>query len=62
MRNSSSDMMLSSGSWSALRRTEAGVDLDTGGVYGRGDWRMDGIGRCRLDEVENCDVLEVLRA
>ena len=40
---------------------EAGVDFDIGGVYGRGVWRMDGMGRWRLDEVENCDVLEVLR-
>lgn len=54
--------MTLSESLSPLSKTDAGVDLEMGGVYGRGVWRMGGKGRCRLDEVENCEVLEVLRA
>lgn len=62
MRKSSSVMMLSSGSLSGWSSVDAGVDFDVGGVYGRGALRMEGMGRCRLEEVENCEVLEVLRA
>lgn len=62
-RYSSSDM-ISSASVS-LPSTEAGVDLDMGGVYGRGVWRAGGmyvaVGRCRLEDVENCEVFEVER-
>lgn len=62
-RYSSSDM-ISSASVS-LPSTDAGVDFDMGGVYGRGVWRAGGmygaVGRCKLEDVENCEVFEVER-
>jgi hypothetical protein len=61
-RRYSSSVMMSSAPIS-LPNTEDGVDLEMGGVYGRADGRMEygAVGRCRLEEVENCEVFEVLR-
>jgi hypothetical protein len=63
LRRNSSSVMISSTSCS-LPSIDEGVDLDIGGVYGRGVWRIGGmygtVGR-RLEEVENCEVFEVER-
>jgi hypothetical protein len=60
MRYSSSVIMSSAPV--SLPNTEDGVDLEMGGVYGRADGRAEyGAGRCRLEDVENIEVLEVLR-
>lgn len=60
-RSSSSDMMPVPSS--SLPSTDAGVDFEIGGMYGWGVWRIEGsgVGRCRPEEVEKCEVLEVER-